>query len=425
MADQPHDAAPSAYGLARRGGPSWTWTWDFVDLSPLPDQSVRVWRVIRMCLNDSKDAADDDRLVTLTDEEIGVLADNNGTPRSRWAVAKAMKPLFEMGLLEEAATERRSVRVPGHAKPQVRTIRHLRVHDEPPEGWAKYAGPVNPFEKLRAYREARDTDAAESVISPVRSDGADSHRQNEQGSSAKPRKPKPRAKTKPSPAKTDVSAGHSDGAKTLGTGSENAPNRERKRPAYQPRGSKQAAEPTNQQTEQAPAAGEPTTPGNDGGLDTSQRDKNTVGERLLRSLRMPDGSAVTAAGVRTWTPFVDGLLADHDEERVKTHLTEGGQGVGFVIHKLKMLKSGDERIAVPEQDAGQPGKPPKCTGPGACDEQRMRQTVEGTSYRCPICHPRAVRSPRDGDVIEPPATDQGERRGGVGTIGTLEELLAG
>ncbi|MFD1145876.1 hypothetical protein [Saccharothrix hoggarensis] len=154
-------------GSAEAGKPSYTLGWDWIDLHPeLPDASVRVYRAIRMCILEK----DPDRQIKLTDEEIGEL-----THRSRTSVWRAMKPLFALGLIEEVSTERRSVRVPGEAKPQVRTFRTLTVHDHPRGGYSSYEGPVNPFNVLkrvaaeRAARERtrREARARETAAVPV------------------------------------------------------------------------------------------------------------------------------------------------------------------------------------------------------------------------------------------------------------------
>lgn len=128
---------------------TYTTAWDWIDLSDLPDHSVRILRILRMFVFEK----DPSRRVRITQDEIAKLA-----RRTESSVRRSMKPLYELGVLEQVEVVKRSVEVPGKNRPEIRTAVVYRLNDKPPAG---YAGPVNPFAELKRLRGEPVSDRAD------------------------------------------------------------------------------------------------------------------------------------------------------------------------------------------------------------------------------------------------------------------------
>lgn len=212
MTELPPDT-PRRIASGEPDQPTQTFEYDWINMAPLPDQSIRMYRALRMFIFDKNP----DWTVSLTDEEIGQLTpEAPGKPRSRWSVARALKPLFEMRLLVQLETERVSVKLPDNPKPEIRTIRTLLVNTMPPGGWEQYTGPINPFrerKRIADERRQRRADRRAGIKTPGQSDGAEM---------LDP------PTDEPDPGTGDVSPGQSDGALLLENESTSASDLEQK-----------------------------------------------------------------------------------------------------------------------------------------------------------------------------------------------------
>src|SRR5690606_9510471 len=127
-------------------------------------------------------------------------------------------------------------------------------------------------------------------------------------------------------------------------------------------------------------------------------------------------------------PIVDTALEHLGTKRVQAALEDGLAGTanpaGVVLHtRIPQLQNQLKSTG----EARRSAKPAWCGADGSggedpCDETtRLRQDQRtGASYRCPDCNPRANARCEQRD--DQPAESE---RGGVGTIGSLEDLLAG
>lgn len=137
---------------------------------------------------------------------------------------------------------------------------------------------------------------------------------------------------------------------------------------------------------------------------------DTAGAALLRSLGI-SGKAFTR-----WVPTVDDALERLGDSHVHHALTHG-------VHGLKNPAGAIIKTRLPQLQAqlDTPTQPPPSAQRSAscdtCDESRMRIAANGTPYRCPSCHPRAHQPTTEADASQ--------QRGGISTIGSLDELLAG
>ena len=118
--------------------------------------------------------------------------------------------------------------------------------------------------------------------------------------------------------------------------------------------------------------------------------RSRVGAKLYATLvagiadRLADG----------WQPddIADELTRDLDTART----------TGVYAHRLADMPTQPPRRRTPT--APQSGlKPPKCEDEG-CNDKRQRHNADGIPYRCPDCHPLAVRRPQSATEDRNPAT---------------------
>lgn len=136
---------------------------------------------------------------------------------------------------------------------------------------------------------------------------------------------------------------------------------------------------------------------------------DTAGAALLRSL------GISGKAFASWAPTVDAALERLGKSHVHRALTHGTHGLknpaGAIIKtRLPQLQA---QLDTSTQTPPATQRSTRCE---TCDESRMRIAANGTPYRCPSCHPRANQP-----TTEPDASQQ---RSSVGTVGSLDELLA-
>lgn len=116
----------------------------------LPDGAFRLYCVSRSVIwENSKGGPPARPIIEISYEEYGLIMGRSAKTISRLAAS-----LYAIGLWEEVERTSRSVRIPGKARPEVRTVLTIRVHDYPRDP-RNFEGPVKTWDKLSEIREAR------------------------------------------------------------------------------------------------------------------------------------------------------------------------------------------------------------------------------------------------------------------------------
>lgn len=138
---------------------------DWIALLPaseLGDGAFRLYYLSRSVIWENvKGGAPLKPVVEITYEEYATILGRSARTISRFA-----QDLFATGLWEEVERTHRSIKVPGKARPEVRTVLTVRVHDFPREPWT-YTGPVKTWDVLATIRDSKK--AGESSTGEVSS----------------------------------------------------------------------------------------------------------------------------------------------------------------------------------------------------------------------------------------------------------------
>lgn len=134
---------------------------DWIALLPtseLGDGAFRLYYISRsvICEN-TKGGAPPKTTIEITYEEYAMILGRSARTISRFA-----QELFAAGLWEEVERAHRSIRIPGKARPEVRTVLTVRVQDFPSDPWA-FAGPVKTWDVLSAVRDSKHTSPAHTA----------------------------------------------------------------------------------------------------------------------------------------------------------------------------------------------------------------------------------------------------------------------
>lgn len=135
----------------------------------LPDGAFRLYCVSRSVIwENTKGGGPPPRpVIEITYEEYGLILG-----RSAKTISRLAAHLYTVGLWEEVERTSRSVRVPGKARPEVRTVVTIRVHDYPREPWS-FDGPVKTWDKLAQIRETRKLGDPTPPADPMATGGND------------------------------------------------------------------------------------------------------------------------------------------------------------------------------------------------------------------------------------------------------------
>lgn len=137
------DAEPFPYTKVR----------DWIALLPqsvLSDGAFRLYYLSRSVIwENSKGGAPTRPVVEITYEEYATILG-----RSARTIARFAHELYSAGLWNVVERAHRSVVVPGKARPEVRTVMTIRVHDYPREA-DSFAGPVKTWDVLAAVRDSK------------------------------------------------------------------------------------------------------------------------------------------------------------------------------------------------------------------------------------------------------------------------------
>jgi len=153
---EPHVELPVTTRLVDAEPEQWPYTKvrDWIALlsqADLPDGAFRLYCVSRSVIwENTKGGGPPPRpVIEITYEEYGLILG-----RSAKTISRLAAHLYTVGLWEEVERTSRSIRVPGKARPEVRTVVTIRVHDYPREPWS-FDGPVKTWDKLAQIRETR------------------------------------------------------------------------------------------------------------------------------------------------------------------------------------------------------------------------------------------------------------------------------
>lgn len=146
---------------------------DWIALLPsseLGDGAFRLYYVSRsvICEN-TKSGAPTKAIIEITYEEYAAILGRSARTISRFA-----QELYAAGLWEEVERSHRSIKVPGKARPEVRTVLTIRVHDFPREPWT-FSGPSKTWDVLGAVRESKQTLAAGTGRAADTAETVDAH----------------------------------------------------------------------------------------------------------------------------------------------------------------------------------------------------------------------------------------------------------
>jgi hypothetical protein len=148
------DAEPFPYTKVR----------DWIALLPqstLSDGAFRLYYLSRSVIwENSKGGAPARPVVEITYEEYAAILG-----RSARTIARFAHELYQAGLWQIVERAHRSVVVPGKARPEVRTVMTIRVHDYPQDS-ATFSGPVKTWDVLAAIRDSKRAERG-CVTTPV------------------------------------------------------------------------------------------------------------------------------------------------------------------------------------------------------------------------------------------------------------------
>lgn len=129
----------------------------------LPDGAFRLYAVSRSVIwENTKGGGPPPRpVIEITYEEYGLILG-----RSAKTISRLAAHLYTVGLWEEVERTSRSIRIPGKARPEVRTVVTIRVHDYPRDPRA-FTGPVKTWDRLAQIRETRKRGDTTSPCAPA------------------------------------------------------------------------------------------------------------------------------------------------------------------------------------------------------------------------------------------------------------------